>query len=250
MLKLIKNIAIIALASFGVLFLILLFLPEDEEETGAAEKTEIEETLEAEDSAEEEDPEEEEEKSDTGKETSAEEDIDIEEKIAFALEAAAEKEEASSEEETPEEEESSEEDGEAIKFTTYTLDGKKVTEKIFADHDITVVNIWGTFCEPCIAEMEDYASLYKDLPEGVNLIGIVNDVYDGVDSNKEEAEKILNKAGAEFTNLVVSDSIYDVVAPYRYVPSSFFVDSKGHILEALDGAGFDTTKKKLEEYLK
>ncbi len=251
MLKLIKNTAIIILAAFGVLFLILIFLPDDEEETGAVENTQIEETFEEEDSAEAEEKPDvlkeapaEEEKHDVVKEDPAGEETDTEQKIASALEAAAKEEEALKDEEP------SEEDGDAIRFTTYTLDGKKVTEDIFSGYDITVVNIWGTFCDPCIAEMGDYASLYKNLPEGVNLIGIVNDVYDGVDSNKEEAEEILNKAGAKFTNLVISDSIYDVVAPYRVIPSSFFVDSKGHILAELEGAGFEKTKNKLDEMAK
>ena len=38
-------------------------------------------------------------------------------------------------------------------FTTKDLDGNEVTEEIFAKKDLTVVNIWGTFCTPCIGEM-------------------------------------------------------------------------------------------------
>ena len=38
-------------------------------------------------------------------------------------------------------------------FKTTDTNGNEVTEKIFADKDITMVNVWGTFCGPCINEM-------------------------------------------------------------------------------------------------
>ncbi|MCR4907535.1 MAG: TlpA family protein disulfide reductase [Lachnospiraceae bacterium] len=140
---------------------------------------------------------------------------------------------------------------EAIRFRTVTLDNKEVGQEIFSDYDITVVHVWGTFCGPCIAEMGDYAEFYKELPDNVNLIGIVCDVYDGINNNVKEAKNILNDAGAEFTNLRTSDDIYDLTASLQYVPSSFFVDGEGHIIgKILDGADFKDTRKVLDGYLK
>ena len=40
-----------------------------------------------------------------------------------------------------------------IKFSAKDIDGKNVSEAIFADSKITMVNVWGTFCGPCIREM-------------------------------------------------------------------------------------------------
>ena len=66
----------------------------------------------------------------------------------------------------------SEKTDEMIFFATTTIDGRIVTESIFSDYDLTVVHVWGTFCGPCIEEMGEYAVLYEELPENVNLIGI------------------------------------------------------------------------------
>ncbi len=137
-----------------------------------------------------------------------------------------------------------------ISFKTTTLDGSSLDESIFSDYDITVVHVWGTFCGPCIAEMGDYAAFYKEIPSNVNLIGVVCDVYDGLDNNVDSAYDILNSAGAGFTNLRTSDSIYNVTASFQYVPSSFFVDSNGHVIgEMLDGASFEDTITRLNSYL-
>ena len=40
-------------------------------------------------------------------------------------------------------------------FIAKDLQGNEITESIFAEKDLTVVNIWGTFCPPCIAEMPE-----------------------------------------------------------------------------------------------
>ena len=135
-------------------------------------------------------------------------------------------------------------------FKSVTLDNREIDQEIFSDYDITIVHVWGTFCTPCIAEMGDYAELYKGLPDNVNLIAVVCDVYDGMDSNVQDAEKILKNAGADFINIRVSEDLYDTISSVQYVPSSFFVDKEGHIVGSmLDGAGINETKRRLSRYL-
>ena len=139
----------------------------------------------------------------------------------------------------------------ALKFVSVSLDGDKVTEDIFSNYDITVVHVWGTFCGPCIAEMGEYADFFKEIPSNVNLIGIICDVYDGIESNVSDAKEILGDAGAEFVNLRTSDDLYDITAVFQYVPSSFFVDREGHVVgQMMDGASFNDTMSRLESYLK
>ena len=58
-------------------------------------------------------------------------------------------------------------------FTTEDLDGNKITNELFADNKITMINIWGTFCGPCIREMPELAKLSEDYKsKGVEIIGI------------------------------------------------------------------------------
>lgn len=137
-----------------------------------------------------------------------------------------------------------------IKFKTSTLDDKEVSQDIFADYDLTLVHVWGTYCQSCIAAMGDFAALYDGLPDNVNMIGIIVDVYDGINTNVDYAKEILNNNGAHFTNLRVSDEVYGIVSGIQFIPSSFIVDKDGHPVGALmDGASFKEVKETLYSYL-
>lgn len=253
--KKILKIVIALLAILGVAFIILMFIPEEEPETQTSEELLTETDTDITD----------EEIDGTGDETAVEPD-----------EAAQEPEEINEAEATDDAEENAvtddaeenavtsdsgenvvtvdipdEEKGDAISFTTMTLDDSEVTQDIFRDYDITVVHVWGTFCGPCIAEMGEYAKFYDDLPDNVNLVGVICDVYDGFDNNVQAAHDILSENGAGFMNLKTSESVYGFTAGFQYVPSSFFVDSEGHIIgEMMDGAGFRETEARLNEYIR
>ncbi len=262
MLKTLKKVIVIILATLGVLFIALMLMPDDEEsedtEETVVEQEVVDETESDTDVSQAESTE-----SDTSaaeqstEETSAEEVTADQEESTTTGSSIEQTNTSESTEQTntsgntvtvtiPE----SELSDLVLNFKTVSLDGNVVTQDIFADYDITVVHIWGTFCLPCIAEMGDYASFYKELPDNVNLVGLICDVYDGIDSNVSDANDILSNAGAEFLNLRTSDDLYDVTGSLQYVPSAFFVDREGHIIgELMDGANFSMTKERLDGYL-
>lgn len=134
-------------------------------------------------------------------------------------------------------------------FTTTDLDGNEVTESIFSGYDLTVINVWGTFCGPCIGEMPELAQWQKELPENVQLIGLVSDVNEGGDVSA--AKKILSDTGAEFVNLLSSNSLIPLLSMSQYVPTTYFVDSEGKMVgDPIVGADVNGYKQFVEEYLK
>ena len=52
--------------------------------------------------------------------------------------------------------------GSFSKFTAIDLNGNKVTEDIFKGKKLTMINIWATFCSPCIGEMPYLETLNKE----------------------------------------------------------------------------------------
>lgn len=121
-------------------------------------------------------------------------------------------------------------------FSTVDLDGNAVTQDIFADYDITMVNIWATFCSPCIGEMPELGELKAEVADkGVNIVGIVVDVQnpDGsIDPDMvQTAKDIVAQTGAAYTHLLPSESLNSaLLSGVSAVPTTVFVDSKGNIL--------------------
>ena len=135
-------------------------------------------------------------------------------------------------------------------FNATNLDGQPVTNAIFASKKITVVNIWGTFCPPCIGEMPELGELARNMPADAQLIGLVCDAE--VDSPQiQEAKKILRDAGANFVNIVPDENLLRFLNDVDAVPTTIFVNSKGEIVgQKIVGADVDGYKDELAKLLK
>ena len=135
-------------------------------------------------------------------------------------------------------------------FTTTTITGETVTNEIFASKKITVVNIWGTFCPPCIGEMPELGELARSLPDDAQLIGLVCDASEN-SVQVQRALKITQEADANFVNLVPDQSLLEFMENIEAVPMTIFVNSKGEVVgEAIIGADVEGYKDELERLLK
>lgn len=109
-------------------------------------------------------------------------------------------------------------------FTTTDMEGNTVTQEIFADYDLTMVNIWATWCGYCVEEMPELAKLKNMLPENVNIITICDDAS----YEPELTQQILKESGANFQTLQTTDEMYTQLLAYVYAfPTTFFVNSEG-----------------------
>lgn len=138
-------------------------------------------------------------------------------------------------------------------FTTQDIAGNEVTDDIFADKDITMVNVWGTFCSPCIGEMPELGEIARDLPENMQMIGLVIDIMDQknevLQTNLDLAGQITEKADAGFTHLIANEDFSEFLSSVTGVPSTFFVDKDGNILGRwIEGANVDAYRERIEEY--
>lgn len=135
-------------------------------------------------------------------------------------------------------------------FSTTDLEGNAVDNSIFAEADITVVNFWGTYCPPCIREMPDLAKWSDEMPDNVQIIGIVVDA-DSTDSEEfSKAVELVNDAGIRYPNLLADQGMADIFNELIGVPTTYFIDSEGKILcEPVTGAYIDQYKSNVEELL-
>lgn len=134
-------------------------------------------------------------------------------------------------------------------FNAKTITGATVTEKIFAEKKITMINIWGTFCPPCIAEMPELGDMARSLPDNAQIIGLVCDAEDGSPKIKE-AQKIISKANVDFINIVPDENLKKFIASVEAVPTTIFVNSKGEVVgKAVIGANLEGYVDEIEELL-
>ena len=121
-------------------------------------------------------------------------------------------------------------------FRTQDIDGNEVNQDIFKDYPLTLVNVWGTYCGPCLEEMPYLGELHKEYADkGVNIVGIVIDAQDEdlqiIEDQRKLVKEIMEKTGADYTHLVVSnDLIESVLTQFDAIPASFFVDSSGNVV--------------------
>ncbi len=121
-------------------------------------------------------------------------------------------------------------------FKSVALTGEAVDQSIFAGHKLTMVNIWGTYCNPCIAEMPDLAELNKAYEEGeFQVVGMIVDMLNTDGSVHpmavEAAWQIIDATGADYMHLLPTEDIITMKLQYLMaVPETVFVDSKGNIL--------------------
>jgi rhodanese-related sulfurtransferase/predicted small lipoprotein YifL len=121
-------------------------------------------------------------------------------------------------------------------FIAADLDGLWVDETVFAGHDLTMINLWATFCGPCLSEMPDLKTLHEAYADqGFQVIGIVVDALnpDGSIpmSQVEQARGIVRQTGADYLHLLPTEQLVKAkVDQVMYVPETIFVNSKGEIV--------------------
>lgn len=117
-------------------------------------------------------------------------------------------------------------------FSAQDLEGNSFDQTMLQDHTLTMVNVWATFCTPCINEMPDLGTLAQEYQDqGVQIVGLVSDVLtmDGsLDQDQMElAREIVASTSADYTHLVPSEDLYFLLGQISSVPTTFFVDENG-----------------------
>ena len=96
-----------------------------------------------------------------------------------------------------------------------------LSSKDFADGKPRMLNIFGSWCIPCIAEAPMLERLKK---EGVEIHGIA------VNDKPEDVAGFLNRNGNPFARIGAADMSFQVQLGSSGVPETFIIDGKGRIV--------------------
>lgn len=135
-----------------------------------------------------------------------------------------------------------------LAFTATDVDGQEVTSDILADSKLTMLNIWATYCNPCLEEMPYLGELVAEYDSAeFQIIGILSDVSEK--SGQEDidyAKELIAQTQANYPHLLLGQDLYStLVGGVSAVPTTFFVKQDGEVLGYVTGAADKETWKEL-----
>ena len=115
----------------------------------------------------------------------------------------------------------------AFSFTAQTLDGDTVTEEVLGQYDLTMVNVWASWCGPCRSELSELGELCGRLPENVGFLSVtVDDPGD-----LSDAKAILEQNSCTFPCLDGQGSaglMEGFLNKVMAIPTTIFFDRSGN----------------------
>lgn len=123
-----------------------------------------------------------------------------------------------------------------------TLDGDSFTTENLKDARITLFNVWGTTCAPCVEELPTLEELnHSYAPGEIQVVGLLEDSLDTngqlVPAHLKTAKSYLETAGATYPTLALDEQTYAYVKTASIgTPTTFFVDGEGNIIHVVTGA--------------
>lgn len=121
-------------------------------------------------------------------------------------------------------------------FKTTDINGKSYTKDMFKNYDLTLVNVFTTWCSPCIEEMPELEKFKKEMEKmGIGTAGVVYDTVAGngrTDQGAVDTAKQLQKKAKLTFPLLMPDEteMNGRLQGIDSYPESFFVDKNGNIV--------------------
>ena len=123
-----------------------------------------------------------------------------------------------------------------VTFAGTDLEGNTISQEVFSQSKLTMVNVWATYCNPCLEEMTGLGELAAEHDRSeFQIIGIVSDVWEG--ENQDLVKSLVQQTRADYPHLLVNSSIYyALLADVTAVPTTFFFDGEGAYLGGVVGS--------------
>ncbi|AEM71261.1 Redoxin domain protein [Allomuricauda ruestringensis DSM 13258] len=110
--------------------------------------------------------------------------------------------------------------------------------------EVILVNVWATWCPPCVAELPGFVELYSDYKNKVTFAFVAND-------EKEKVEAFLKKKGYELP-VYFQASATPKELESGSIPVTYIIDKKGNVVVDKTGAAnwnSDKTRSLLDELI-
>ena len=94
--------------------------------------------------------------------------------------------------------------------------------------EVILVNVWATWCPPCVAELPGFVELYSDYKDKVTFAFVAND-------DKEKVEAFLKKKGYQLPVYFQASAIPTELESGS-IPVTYIIDKRGNVVVDKTGA--------------
>ncbi len=116
-------------------------------------------------------------------------------------------------------------------FTLYDVEGRKHTLSDYKGK-VVLLNVWATWCYPCIVEMPAMEALYRKLKDEDFAVLAVS-----IDKTDPKAiNDYIQKNQFSFSVLLSPDGLIQSLYQTRSIPATFIIDKSGMIVSRIPGA--------------
>lgn len=93
-----------------------------------------------------------------------------------------------------------------------------------------IVNVWASYCSPCLAEMGSLERLKQRFSKQFNVIGI------SIDDYPERAKAFLDKSNTTFPHYIDHQLKLERMLGASTIPLTLLIDAQGRVLQKVRGA--------------
>jgi thiol-disulfide isomerase/thioredoxin len=121
-------------------------------------------------------------------------------------------------------------------FELDDIGGKKVSKAEFAGK-VMIVDIWGTWCPPCRAEIPHFVELDKQFKEkGLQIVGLNKERTPDAEEAAKTVKAFCDENGVTYPCALISDAVMEQVPDFQGFPTTLFIDRTGKVRLKVVGA--------------
>ena len=100
-----------------------------------------------------------------------------------------------------------------------------------------LLNVWATWCKPCVREMPALERLHQELgPEGLAIVAVsVDNAAFGIADPVHSVQSFAEEYGLTFTILLDPESRIETVFQVVGLPMTFLIDREGRVVQRIIG---------------
>ena len=120
-------------------------------------------------------------------------------------------------------------------FTVSTFDG---AEFHLADHrgQIVIINLWGTYCTPCVQELPEFEKLCEEHEGEVAILAVHSSMTGDVEPQDYVVSKGWDKWDIDFTLDDENDTVFTIVNGSTALPQTIVLNRRGEVIHNQDRA--------------